>query len=202
LWKNFGFFPLFSVISIWFRAIPASLENSISYNLVKMKALKHIAAVIVAVLTLSSCSVLSGGMANGASSGRNTGSALLALYNIYQAAGGNIDLSNAANIVNIGKILTGAGTLANATSTYMDQFKTGLLNGATGLVNNSNVSKVMSGLQTLSSIDPSAFKSAAKTAASNAASSAVNSAVSAANSKTAGVATTLSTLNSIFGALK
>ena len=167
-----------------------------------MKILKHFAAAIAAILLISSCSVLGGATSNGMSSGRNTGSALLTLYNIYQAAGGNIDLSNAANIVNIGKILTGAGTLANATTSYVDQFKTGLINGATGLVNNSNVSKVMSGLQTLSSIDPSAFKSAAKTAASNAATNAANSAVSAMNSKTANVATTISALNSILGALK
>jgi len=171
-----------------------------------MKILKHIAALMATVMVLSSCSILGGGSSNGTTSGSNTGSALLSLYNIYQAAGGNIDLSNSANIVNIGKILTGAGTLANASSTYVDQFKTGLINGATGLVNNSNVSKVMTGLQALSSVDASAFKSAAKdaakSAATTAATNAATSAVSSLNNKTAGVASTISTLNTILGALQ
>ena len=166
-----------------------------------MKLIKHIAALMATVLLLSSCSVLGGGASSGLKSGVNTGSALSALYSVYRAAGGNIDLSNAANIVNIGKILTGAGTLANATTGYLDQFKTGLMSGASKIVNNSNVSKVMSGLQALSSVDPSAFKSAAKTAATNAANNAATSAVSTLNDKTAGVATTISALSSILGAL-
>ena len=79
-----------------------------------MKLFKRIVLGVSALLLVSSCSILQG-VANSASSvGSSTGTALSAIYNVIKAAGG-IDLSNLANIINIGQILTGAGALSNAT---------------------------------------------------------------------------------------
>ena len=55
-----------------------------------MKLMKRIAVGLATLLLLTSCSIL-------------------------QKAAGGIDLSNLTNIINIGKILTGAGSLSNAT---------------------------------------------------------------------------------------
>ena len=124
-----------------------------------MKLFKRIVLGVSALLMVSSCSVLQG-LGNATTAGTNTGTALSAIYNVLKAAGG-IDLSNLTNIINIGKILTGAGSLSNATQSYTDEFATALINGSNNLVNSGNVSKVLAGLKALNSIDTSAFSESA-----------------------------------------
>ena len=107
-----------------------------------MKLMKRIAAGVASLLLLS------------------------AIYNVLKAAGG-IDLSNLTNIINIGKILTGAGALSNATQAFTDEFSQALINGSNNLVNSGNVAKVLSGLKALNNIDTSAFSESATKAYAN-----------------------------------
>ena len=85
-----------------------------------MKLMKRIAAGVASLLLLTSCSILQNA-ASATSLGGNTGTAISAIYNVLKAAGG-IDLSNLTNIINIGKILTGAGALSNATQAFTVAF--------------------------------------------------------------------------------
>ena len=103
-----------------------------------MKLMKRIAAGVASLLLLTSC----------------------------KAAGG-IDLSNLTNIINIGKILTGAGALSNATQAFTDEFSQALISGSNNLVNSGNVAKVLSGLKALNNIDTSAFSESATKAYAN-----------------------------------
>ena len=130
-----------------------------------MKLIKRLAVGIASLLMISSCSILQS-VGNASTAGTNTGSALSAIYNVLKAAGG-IDLSNITNIINIGKILTGAGALSNATQSYTDEFANALISGSNNLVNSGNVSKVISGLKALNSIDTSAFSDSAVKSYSN-----------------------------------
>ena len=125
-----------------------------------MKMMKRIVAGVASLLIVCSCSVLQNVAASATSAGSSTGSAISAIYNVIKAAGG-IDLSNLTNIINIGKILTGAGTLSNATQSFTNEFAAGLISGSNNLVNNSNVSKVITGLKALNNIDTSAFSDSA-----------------------------------------
>ena len=155
-----------------------------------MKALKHIAAGLAALMLLSSCSILKNVTAS--DSGSSTGSALAALYQIFKATGA-LDLGNLTNIINIGKILTGANSLANATLDYTNEFAEGLIKGSSQLVNDGNVQKVMGALKSLSSVDTSALSQAAVAAA--------DGTVTQLNSSTAGVSQTLNSLTNIFKVL-
>ena len=130
-----------------------------------MKLMKRIAVGLASLLLLTSCSILQKA-ASATSLGGNTGSAISAIYNVLKAAGG-IDLSNLTNIINIGKILTGAGALSNATQAFTDEFSQALINGSNNLVNNGNVAKVLSGLKVLNNIDTSAFSESATKAYAN-----------------------------------
>ena len=130
-----------------------------------MKLLKRIAVGVASLLVVSSCSILQG-IGSAATTGTNTGTALSAIYNVLKSAGG-IDLSNLTNIINIGKILTGAGALSNATQAFTDEFSTALINGSNNLVNSGNVAKVLSGLKALNNIDTSAFSESATKAYAN-----------------------------------
>ncbi len=154
-----------------------------------MKIFKRIAATVAVIALLTSCSLVRNVTSNAKSTGINTGQAILSLYQILKSTG-TIDLSNLTNIINLGKILTGANALSDATASFTDQFISGLIKGSSDLINDANVSKVMSALKTLSSIDTAAISQAADRAASGAATQLTNS--------TAGVAATLSQLNSIF----
>ena len=131
-----------------------------------MKMMKRIVAGVASLLIVCSCSVLQNVAASATSAGSSTGSAISAIYNVIKAAGG-IDLSNLTNIINIGKILTGAGTLSNATQSFTNEFAAGLISGSNNLVNNSNVSKVITGLKALNNIDTSAFSDTAIKSYSN-----------------------------------
>ena len=157
-----------------------------------MKLFKCLAVASAAAILLSSCSILKGNSSDASSSGITTGSALAALYKIFKSTG-TIDLSNLTNIINLGKILTGAGTLADATNSFTDQFVTGLINGSSNLVNNANAGSVVNALKALSNIDTSAITAAATAAANGTATQLSNS--------TAGVASTLSSLTNIFNLL-
>ena len=161
-----------------------------------MKTLKRIAAACAAVLLLTSCSILQsvGSNNNSATStGTNTGSAIAALYQILKATG-TIDLSNLTNLINLGKILTGANALTGATTAFTDEFASGLIKGSSNLVNGSNVAKVLTGLQSLSSIDTSALSSAASFAATGAEPEISNS--------TKGVSTAMSAITSLLSGLE
>ena len=157
-----------------------------------MKVFKRLAAASAAVILLSSCSVIKSVTSDASSTGISTGSALATLYQIFRSTG-SIDLSNLANIINIGKILTGASSLTDATSSFTDQFISGLMSGSSNLVNNSNANGVMNALKMLSNIDTSAITSAAAAAA--------NGTATQLNNSMAGVASTMSTLTSIFDLL-
>ena len=156
-----------------------------------MKPLKYVAAGLATLMLLSSCSVIKN-LSNGSSTGNNTGGALAALYQIFKATGA-LDLSNLVNIINIGKVLTGASALTNATDAYAADFTNGLIEGSSQLINNGNVQKVMAALKALSNVDTSAITEAA--------SAAETGTVTALTSNTAGVAPTLTQLTNIFKAL-
>ena len=127
--------------------------------------MKRIAVGVASLLLVSSCSILQS-VGSASTTGSNTGSALSAIYQVIKAAGG-IDLSNISNIINIGKILTGAGALSNASESYTDEFAKSLISSSNNLVNSGNVSKVLSGLKALNSIDTSAFSESALKSYSN-----------------------------------
>ena len=125
-----------------------------------MKLFKRIVLGVSALLLVSSCSVLQGVASSASSLGSNTGTAISAIYSVLKAAGG-IDLSNLSNILNIGKILTGAGSLSNATQSFTDEFAQGLISGSNNLINSGNVASVLTGLKALNNLDTSAFSDSA-----------------------------------------
>jgi hypothetical protein len=127
-----------------------------------MKLFKRIVAGVAALSILTSCSILQG-VGSAVSNGSSTGTALSAIYNVLKATGG-IDLSNLANLINIGQILTGANSLANATASYTDEFTKGLIQGSNSLVTTANASKVISGLKSLAGMDTSAITTASSKA--------------------------------------
>ena len=153
-----------------------------------MKALKHIAAGLAALMILSSCSVLKNITSSASDTGSSTGGALAALYQIFKAAGG-IDLGNLTNIINIGKILTGANSLANATQEFTSDFASGLIEGSSKLVNKGNVDAVMAALKALNNLDTSTLTKAADAAAQGTA--------MALTSSSAGVSPTINELTNI-----
>ena len=158
-----------------------------------MKLFKRIAAAFVALSILSSCSVLGNLASNPLSKGNTTGSALAAIFNVMKT-NGNIDLSDLMNVINIGRILTGANSLANATQAYTDEFVTGLMNGSGNLVNSSNIASVLGGLQALNNIDQSVFTGPAAKAYANG--------TRAVPTTDEGVAATMGALNSLLKTLK
>ena len=131
-----------------------------------MKLMKRIIAGVASLLLLPSCSILQNVASNATSVGTSTGTAIAAIYNVIKAAGG-IDLSNLTNIINIGKILTGASTLTNATQSFTDDFATALINGSENLVNTGNVASVLTGLKALNDLNTTAFSDSATKAYAN-----------------------------------
>ena len=158
-----------------------------------MKLFKRIAAAFVAISLLSSCSILSNLTQSATQQGNTTGSALAAIFNVLKT-NGNIDLSDLMNVINIGKILTGANSLTNATQAYTDEFVTGLMNGSGNLVNSSNVAAVLTGLKALNNIDQSVFTGPAAKAYANGS--------RAVPTSDEGVKTTMNALNSLLNTLK
>ena len=158
-----------------------------------MKLFKRIAAAFVAISLLSSCSILSNLTQSATQTGNSTGSALAAIFNVLKT-NGNIDLSDLMNVINIGKILTGANSLTNASQAYTSEFVTGLMNGSGNLVNSSNVNAVLGGLQALNNIDQSVFTGPAAKAYANGS--------RAVPTTDTGVAATMGALNSLLNTLK
>ena len=163
-----------------------------------MKLIKYIAAAVASIMLLSSCSVLKNVTSSASGTGSNTGSAIASLYKILMSSGSldlsKLDLGDITNIINIGKILTGANALTGATQEYATDFATGLISGSSKLINNSNVQAVLGALKTLSKVDTSAVSQAATAAA--------NGTATQLSTSTAGVAQTLSSLGSIFKAIQ
>ena len=131
-----------------------------------MKLFKRIVLGVSALLMVSSCSILQGVSNTASSIGANTGSALSAIYNVIKAAGG-IDLSNLTNIINIAQILTGAGSLSNATQSFTDEFASALISNSNNLVNSGNVASVLTGLKALNNLNTTAFSDSATKAYAN-----------------------------------
>lgn len=165
------------------------------------KSLFRIAAIVAAFLMFSSCSVLKSLTANALSTGTNTGSALLNLYRIVKASKSqntsSIDLTNTSNLINLGQILAGASALPNASQSYTQDFSSGLINGSSSLVNNSNLGGVLSGLLSMANLGKSAFSTAATQAAATG-----NAAATQVSNTTAGASEALSSLGNIFSLFK
>ena len=160
-----------------------------------MKIFKYLAAVVISVSLLSSCSVIKNvAAANPLSSGKYTGQAISALYKVLQSTGA-IDLSSITNIINLGNILTGATSATKTNQSFLDTFTKNLISGSGNLVNNSNVSAVLSGLQALANMDTSAIAKAATTAA-------MTGKVPALSASDPGVSGTICQLTNILGLLK
>jgi hypothetical protein len=166
-----------------------------------MKAIRRIAVLIAGIFLISSCSILGRLTGNATTTGTNTGSALLNLYQLYQAfrAGGRtpsvsnnygIDLSNASNLISLGQILAGASALPNATQSYTNEFSNAMMTGSSNLVNQSNLGGILGSLLTLGNANTSALSAAAANAQAGAATTV--------NNKTAGVADAMSALGTIF----
>ena len=165
------------------------------------KSLFRLAAIVAAFMMFSSCSVLKSLTANALSAGTNTGSALLNLYRLVKASKSqstnSIDLTNTSNLINLGQILAGASALPNASQSYTQDFSSGLINGSSNLVNNSNLGGVLNGLLSMANLGQSAFSTAATKAAATGA-----AAQTAVSNTTAGAAEALSSLGSIFSLFK
>lgn len=163
-----------------------------------MRIIKSLAAGLAAIMLLSSCSVLKNVTSNASGTGINTGTALASLYQILMSSGSldlsKLDLGDLTNIINIGKVLTGANALTDATQEYTTDFASGLIKGSAQLINNSNVQAVLDALKSLSKVDSSALAQAAAAAAAGTATQVSTS--------TAGVSQTLASLGSILKAMK
>ena len=129
-----------------------------------MKAIKYIATAVVAISLVASCGLLS---KNGStqSTGTSTGSALSTIYSVLKSTGA-LDLGDLSTLINLGKILTGANSLVDASQSYVDQFASDLIKGSNNLVNSSNVSSVISSLKNLAGMDTSLLSKAATSAIS------------------------------------
>ena len=158
-----------------------------------MRTIRRLVAACTAALMVSSCSILQNVASSATSVGTNTGSAIAGLYQILKATG-TIDLSNLTNLINLGKILTGANSLTGATTAFTDEFASGLIKGSQNLVNGSNVAKVLTGLQSLTSIDTSALSTAASFAATGS--------QPEINNSTKGVSTAMSAITTLLKGLE
>jgi hypothetical protein len=159
-----------------------------------MKLFKRIVLAVATIALLSSCSVLKSVATNALTAGSNTGSAIKGLAEVLKQAG-NIDLGSITNIINLGDVIRGAKTAANASTSFLENFSQGLIKGSTNMINNSNVSNVLSGLKALNGMDTSALKSAAIKAA-------MTGLVNKVSTNDAGVSDALSQVSSIVNLLK
>lgn len=169
-----------------------------------MKAIRRIAVLLAGILLISSCSILRSLTGNATTTGTNTGSALLNLYQVYQAFknGGNratasnnygIDLTNASNLISLGQILTGASALPTASQSYTNEFSNAMISGSSNLVNQSNLGGILSSLLSLGNANTSALSAAAASAQSGY--------QTTVNNNTVGMSDAVSALGSIFSLL-
>ncbi|MBQ3245789.1 MAG: hypothetical protein IJB06_03650 [Bacteroidales bacterium] len=134
--------------------------------------------------------------------GQAAGAALKALYTQYKADG-KLDMSNLSNLMNLTTLATNVKDLkgqTNKTAFYKD-FAAGLVTGSNNLVNSTNSTSIMNGLQNLvSNVDLSGLTQKAETTASNLteklteASTKANTAVANANE----IATSVSSILNLF----
>lgn len=172
-----------------------------------MKALKLLFVGVAATLLVSSCGLLSAGIgstqpADNTSAGINAGTALAAIFGQYKKDGKTLDLGNIGNIINIATIANNLGLFKkSATEEATSAFTQGLIQGSKNLVNQSNASAVLSGLQTLASTNMNQFTKAA-TQAQAAATQANAAAAAQVDATSTQVVNAVSALTSILGVLK
>lgn len=183
-----------------------------------MKALKLLFAGVAAALLVSSCGLMSGigratQPATNTDAGINAGTALAAIFGQYKKDGRKLDLGNLSNIINIATIANNLGLFKTSlTDEASSAFTQGLIQGSKNLVNQSNASAVLTGLQTLAKTNLNQFTKAA-TQAEAATTKAVGTATAAANQTAAAasaqvdatsaqVMSAVSALTSILGQLK
>ena len=159
-----------------------------------MKIFKHIIAAAAAIALLSSCSILKSVATNAMKAGSNTGSAITALAEELTQFK-NIDLGSITNIINLGQVLTGAKSVAGASTSFVENFTNGLISGAKGKITNSNAGNVINGLTALTKMDTSALKSAAIKAA-------MTGVVNKVSTNDPGVSDTMNQVTSILGMLR
>lgn len=159
-----------------------------------MKIFKHIIAAAATIALLSSCSILKSVATNAMKAGSNTGSAITALAEELTQFK-NIDLGSITNIINLGQILTGAKSVAGASTSFVENFTNGLISGAKGKITNSNAGNVINGLTALTKMDTSALKSAAIKAA-------MTGVVNKVSTNDPGVSDTMNQVTSILGMLR
>ena len=160
-----------------------------------MRIVKFLAAAVLSLCLLSSCSVVKNLAANNpTTAGSYAGEAIAALATVLQQ-NGSIDLSSITNVINLGRILTGATAATKTKQSFVDTFTRNLIGGSNNLINTSNVGSVISGLKTLAGLDTSALATAATTAA-------MTGKVPALSTSDSSVSSTMSQLTSILGLLK
>ena len=159
-----------------------------------MKIFKYIIAAAASIALLSSCSVLKSVATNAMKAGSNTGSAISALADELKVFK-NIDLGSITNVINLGQVLTGAKSVAGASTSFVDSFTNGLISGAAGKITNSNAANVVNGLTALTKMDTKALKSAALKAA-------MTGVVNKVSTNDPGVSDTMNQISSILGMLK
>ena len=115
--------------------------------------------------------------------GQAAGAALKALYTQYKADG-KLDMSNLSNLMNLTTLATNVKDLkgqTNKTAFYKD-FAAGLVTGSNNLVNSTNSTSIMNGLQNLvNNVDLSGLQSKTENAAAKGA-AALENATTIANS--------------------
>lgn len=96
-------------------------------------------------------------------SGSASGKALKALYTQYKADGKKIDMTNMSNILNLASLATSIQGIKGqkSNSSFYKDFTKGMILGSTNLVNNTNSSSIMSGLNGLANLDLSSLTSQA-----------------------------------------
>ena len=159
-----------------------------------MRIFKYLAAALVALSLLSSCSVLKSVASTALTKGTNAGAALVDLAEVLTSSGA-IDLSSITNIINLGNVISGAKSAAKGNESFLESFTKGLISGSKNAVNTSNVSGVINGLKSLANVDTSAIATAAAKAA-------ISGVVPAVSNSAAGVSDTISSIKNILNVLK
>lgn len=152
-----------------------------------MKAIKFLAAIAVAAMLASSCSLLSKGGSSAPAAGSTStvatapaqgttaqqagsaaGSALRTLYAAYAANGNKLDMSNPANLLNIASLTSSIAGLKAADKDYKKGFATGLVLGSSNLVTNNTSNTVMDQLSKIAGtvVNSNQAQQAANTASS------------------------------------
>lgn len=131
---------------------------------------------------------------DGQTAGSSAGLALKNLYAAYVAGGNKLDMSNAANLLNIASLTSSISGLKTSDSAYKKSFAKGLVLGSTNLVTTNTSTTVMDKLSTIAqTVAGSEAVSTATQKANTAATSAANVAQNA-----SAIASSVSDILSIF----